>query len=447
MDWLGRLLSWLEPWLAYWLELMEGGSLLGLGAAVLAGVVGYAAGSKGITRRPAAGRSKKRRAGRLPAGAAVRVSRVPELRADTAGGADRGGGKHKTADGRLGDARTRAGPGADPGGGRHIHRDPAEPEEARSPLRHDQLVARATAALGSSLLRLASVRVPDDLMNSEGGGRISQKEIVEDEKDAQDEPKLGVFGLPFQTLLLREVQRFMSVWTQTLLAPLFTSALYIVVFGYGLGSRIREVEGIPYLEFILPGLILLSVITGSYGNTSSSLFDAKRERYIDDVLISPITPFQMALAYVLGGALRGMIVGAGTFALAIPLAGLPAERPLLLLASGLATSVIFASLGVVAGVLATRIDHIFFLSTIVIQPLTFLLLLEHHSNPAFDLPGRGLLLDRDVARPFTCGHLRGPYLLRRRRLPIRSCGCLRRPTLSGLSSVSGVRSDRFPRCN
>jgi ABC-2 type transport system permease protein len=183
---------------------------------------------------------------------------------------------------------------------------------------------------------------------------------------------LGVFGIPFRTLLSREVRRFMRVWIQTLLAPLFTSALYIVVFGYGLGSRIREVEGIPYLEFILPGLILLSIITGSYGNTSSSLFDAKRERYIDDVLISPITPFQMALAYVLGGALRGLLVGVGTFALAVPLTGLPAERPVMLLVAGAATSFTFASLGVVAGILATRIDHIFFLSTIVIQPLTFL---------------------------------------------------------------------------
>ena len=94
--------------------------------------------------------------------------------------------------------------------------------------------------------------------------------------------------------------------TQTLLAPLLTSALYVVVFGYGLGSRTREVEGVPYLEFILPDLILLSIITGSYGNTSSSLFDVNRERYTDDVLISPITPFYMALAYVLGGALRGI---------------------------------------------------------------------------------------------------------------------------------------------
>ncbi|MDQ3377296.1 MAG: ABC transporter permease [Actinomycetota bacterium] len=170
----------------------------------------------------------------------------------------------------------------------------------------------------------------------------------------------------------RELNRFLKVWTQTLLAPVLTSALYVVVFGYGLGSRIREVEGVPYLQFILPGLILLSIITASYGNTSSSLFDAKRERYIDDVLISPMTPLQITLAFVLGGVLRGLLVGAGTFALAMPLAGLPVERLLLLLAAGAATSVAFASLGVVAGVLATRIDHIFFLSTIVLQPLTFL---------------------------------------------------------------------------
>jgi ABC-2 type transport system permease protein len=182
----------------------------------------------------------------------------------------------------------------------------------------------------------------------------------------------GVFGVPFRTLLAREVRRFVLVWTQTLLAPLFTSALYILVFGYGLGSRIREAAGVPYLEFILPGLVLMSVITGSYGNTSTSLFDAKRERYIDDVLISPMTPLQMALAYVLGGVVRGLVVGGGTFALAVPLAGLPAEHPLLLLVTALATSVIFASLGVVAGVLATRIDHIFFLTNIVIQPLAFL---------------------------------------------------------------------------
>lgn len=188
----------------------------------------------------------------------------------------------------------------------------------------------------------------------------------------EEPPAFWIFDRAFGTLLSREVKRFARVWTQTLLAPLLTSVLYVVVFGYGLGSRIEQVAGVPYLTFILPGLVLMSLITGSYGNTSTSLFDAKRDRYIDDILISPITPLQMTLAYVLGGTLRGLMVGAGTFALAVPLVGLPVEHPLLLLVSGLAASVIFASLGVMAWVLATRIDHIFFLSNIVIQPLAFL---------------------------------------------------------------------------
>ncbi len=222
-----------------------------------------------------------------------------------------------------------------------------------------------TEEMIQAALRRFPVRSQD--ASGEPGGRKSVE--VEDAEDAWSS---GLFGVPFRTLLSREINRFLKVWSQTLLSPLLTSALYVIVFGYGLGSRIREIEGVPYLDFILPGLILLSVITASYGNTSTSLFDAKRERYIDDVLISAITPLQMALAYVLGGALRGMLVGVGTFALAIPLAGLQAERPLLLLAAGLATSVAFASFGVVTGVLATRIDHIFFLSTVVLQPLTFL---------------------------------------------------------------------------
>lgn len=189
----------------------------------------------------------------------------------------------------------------------------------------------------------------------------------------EEPPAFWIFDRAFGTLLSREVKRFARVWTQTLLAPLLTSVLYVVVFGYGLGSRIEQIAGVPYLTFILPGLVLMSLITGSYGNTSTSLFDAKRDRcYIDDILISPITPLQMTLAYVLGGTLRGLMVGAGTFALAVPLVGLPVEHPLLLLVSGLAASVIFASLGVMVGVLATRIDHIFFLSNIVIQPLAFL---------------------------------------------------------------------------
>ncbi|MDP8926666.1 MAG: ABC transporter permease, partial [Actinomycetota bacterium] len=105
----------------------------------------------------------------------------------------------------------------------------------------------------------------------------------------------------FRTLLSREVLRFTRVWMQTIIPPLLTSLLYVVVFGVALGTRIREVDGIPYLEYILPGVALMSLITGSQMNSSWSVFDAKRERYIDEVLISPMSDLQIALAYSLGG--------------------------------------------------------------------------------------------------------------------------------------------------
>jgi ABC-2 type transport system permease protein len=176
----------------------------------------------------------------------------------------------------------------------------------------------------------------------------------------------------FRTLLSREVLRFTRVWTQTIIPPLLTSLLYVVVFGVALGTRIREIEGIPYLQYILPGIALMSLITGAYGNTSTSVFDAKRERYIDDILISPMSDLQISLAYVLGGTLRGVIVGTGVFVVGMPFAGLSVEHPVLLFFSGLLVAFAFSSLGVIVGVVASRIDHVFFLTNVVIQPLAFL---------------------------------------------------------------------------
>ena len=109
----------------------------------------------------------------------------------------------------------------------------------------------------------------------------------------------------FRTLLSREILRFARVWMQTIVPTLLTSLLYLVVFGLALGSRIREVEGVPYLEFILPGIAFMNLVTGAHMNSSWSVFDAKRERYIDEVLISPMSNLQIALAYALGGTLRG----------------------------------------------------------------------------------------------------------------------------------------------
>src|SRR5918993_2626939 len=176
----------------------------------------------------------------------------------------------------------------------------------------------------------------------------------------------------FQTLLSREILRFTRVWMQTIVPQLLTSLLYLVVFGIALGGRIKQIEGIPYLDYILPGIALMSLITNSQMNSSWSVFDAKRERYIDEVLISPMSNLQIALAYSLGGTLRGLIMGVGVFVVGIPFVGVTVEHPGLLLLIGVMSSFTFASLGTMVGALATRIDHISFLTNVVIQPLAFL---------------------------------------------------------------------------
>ena len=177
---------------------------------------------------------------------------------------------------------------------------------------------------------------------------------------------------PFRTLLSREILRFARVWMQTVIPTLLTSLLYLVVFGLALGSRIKEVNGVPYLEYILPGIAFMNLVTGSHMNSSWSVFDAKRERYIDEVLISPMSNVQIALAYSLGGTLRGLIIGAGVFLVGAPFIGVTVVHPLLLVLIGILSSFIFSSVGTMVGALAGRIDHISLLTNVIIQPLAFL---------------------------------------------------------------------------
>ena len=181
-----------------------------------------------------------------------------------------------------------------------------------------------------------------------------------------------LFDRPFRTLLSREILRFTRVWAQTLVPPLLTSLLYFVVFGIALGARIKEIEGVPYLEYILPGIALMNVVTGSQMNSSWSVFDAKRERYIDEVLIAPMSDLQVALAYSLGGTLRGVLMGAGVLLVGIPFVGISVAHPGLLILIGILSAFTFSAIGTMVGALATRIEHISFLTSVVIQPLAFL---------------------------------------------------------------------------
>jgi ABC-2 type transport system permease protein len=183
---------------------------------------------------------------------------------------------------------------------------------------------------------------------------------------ARPEPWRGLAWLS-----ARECLRVSKLWTQTMLAPVVSSLLFILVFGLSLGSRIREVSGFEYDVFIVPGLIAMAMAQAAYSNNSSSIFQARSDRYIDDVLAAPMRPWQMNLGLAIGGAFRAVLIGFALAALAIPLTGAPVERPLALAAAGLLVVALFGALGVVVGIYAETFDHHTFINNIVILPLTF----------------------------------------------------------------------------
>jgi len=183
---------------------------------------------------------------------------------------------------------------------------------------------------------------------------------------ARPEPWRGLLWLA-----ARECLRVSKLWTQTMLAPVVSSILFILVFGLSLGTRIREVAGFEYEVFIVPGLIAMAMAQAAYSNNSSSIFQARSDRYINDVLAAPMRPWQMNLGLTIGGAFRATLIGVALAALAIPLTGAPVERPLALAAAVALLVTLFGALGVVVGIYAETFDHHTFINNIVILPLTF----------------------------------------------------------------------------
>jgi len=174
------------------------------------------------------------------------------------------------------------------------------------------------------------------------------------------------------SLALRECHRVARLWTQTTLAPVVSSLLFIVVFGLSLGGRISSVGGFDYEVFIVPGLIAMAMAQAVYSNNSSTIFQARNDRYIDDVLAAPMHPWQMNLGFAVGGVFRALLIGSALTALAVPLTEAPVERPLALFAAIVLLVAGFGALGIVVGVYAQTFDHIQFVNNIVILPLTFL---------------------------------------------------------------------------
>ena len=179
----------------------------------------------------------------------------------------------------------------------------------------------------------------------------------------------GFVGLMW--LSKRETLRVSKLWTQTILAPVISSILFILVFGLSLGSRIKQVGSVDYEVFIVPGLIAMAMVQAAYSNNASTIFQARFDRYVHDVLSAPMHPWQMTLGFTVGGVFRALAIGGSLLALAVPLVGVPVERPLALIAAVILALVLFSALGLVVGIYAEQWDHTTFIQNIVILPLAF----------------------------------------------------------------------------
>ena len=176
----------------------------------------------------------------------------------------------------------------------------------------------------------------------------------------------------FATIVIREVSRIIRIWGQTLVPPIITATLYFIIFGSLIGSRIGEMGGFTYLQYIAPGLIMMSVITNSYGNVVSSFFGAKFGRHIEELLVSPLPNWLIVLGYVTGGVLRGLLVGLVVSIIALFFTRLHVEHPFIVVAAVLLTSVVFALSGFVNAVFARNFDQITFVPTFILTPMTYL---------------------------------------------------------------------------
>jgi ABC-2 type transport system permease protein len=173
-------------------------------------------------------------------------------------------------------------------------------------------------------------------------------------------------------LTAREVHRVLKLWQQTIAAPVVSSFLFILVFGLSLGDRIRGIAGVDYDVFIVPGLVTMTMVQAAYANNASSVFQARFDRYLNDVLASPMRAWEINLGLSLGGAVRALITGAGLLALTLPLTSVPVHDPLVLALAVALALVLFSSLGVIVGIYAQSWDHTSFVQNIVILPLSFL---------------------------------------------------------------------------
>lgn len=176
----------------------------------------------------------------------------------------------------------------------------------------------------------------------------------------------------FRTIVTKEYLRFIRIWIQTVLPPAITTALYFVIFGNLIGSQIADIEGYSYMDYIVPGLILMAVITNSYANVVSSFYSTKFQKSIEELLVSPIPNYLILAGYVTGGVARGLIVGSTVTLVAIYFTDFHVHNFLVSIAVFILTATLFSMAGFINAVYANSFDDISIIPTFVLTPLTYL---------------------------------------------------------------------------
>ena len=178
--------------------------------------------------------------------------------------------------------------------------------------------------------------------------------------------------IAFNSILNKEITRFTRIWVQTLVPPAITMSLYFVIFGNLIGSRVGQMEGFSYMAFIVPGLIMMSVITNSYSNVASSFYSAKFQGNIEELLVSPVPTYIIIAGYVGGGVTRGLLVGFIVTCVSLFFVPLQIHSILVIVTTLLLTSILFSLAGLLNAIFAKSFDDISIIPTFVLTPLTYL---------------------------------------------------------------------------
>ncbi|MFM8480316.1 MAG: ABC transporter permease [Gammaproteobacteria bacterium] len=181
----------------------------------------------------------------------------------------------------------------------------------------------------------------------------------------------SVRWIGFQTIVLREMGRILRIWGQTIVPSAVTAALYFVIFGSLIGRRIGQMDGVDYMQYIAPGLIMMAVITNAYANVSSSFFGAKFQRFLEEISVSPQPNWVVIAGYVGGGVLRGLLVGLAVTVISLIFTHLPVHHLLVTLVAVLLTAVVFSLAGFINGVFAKNFDQVNWIPTFILTPLTY----------------------------------------------------------------------------